>query len=134
MLQFLNFVLFTILQNAGGGGSGDASPTIANFDFKMVSKNCANFVPKWAVIFKVCAAPLLEVSPGQFWKPSPHCKFRLKNGIKNWANFVLNWAAIFKFCVTPLPEISPRTFWEPAPPPLRIFAPKWCQKIVLILC
>ncbi len=61
MLQFLNFVQFNILQNAEGG-SGDASPPTANFDFKMVSKNCANFVLKCVVIFKFCAASLPEIS------------------------------------------------------------------------
>ncbi len=106
---------------------------IANFDLKMVSKNCANFVLQF---LNFVLHLLRRYHSRTFWQPAPYCEFSFRNGVKKWANFVLNRAAIFKFCAAPLPEISPRTFWELAlspPPPLQIFAPKWCQKIVLIL-
>ncbi len=49
----------------GRGAPETPAPiTIANFDFKMGSKNCATFVLNCAAIFKFCVTPLC---------PQEHC-------------------------------------------------------------
>ncbi len=111
-------------------------PTIANFDLKIVPKNCDNFVLNCAAIFKFCDVHLFVECcvRGELWKrqlPSPIANFYFKMVSNNFANFVLNCAAIFKFCAAPFPEISPKDALRTALP-LQIFSPKWCQKLVLI--
>ncbi len=70
MLQFLNFVLFIFLLNAGEG-LWRRQPPIANFDLKMVSKSCATFVLNCAAILKFCALLLSEISPKDALRVSP---------------------------------------------------------------
>ncbi len=106
--------------------------SIANFDLKIVPKNCANFMINCAAFFKFCAVQHFAECWGGFRRrqppPLPIANFDFIIVSKNCANFVLKCAVIFKFCAAPLPEISPRTFWEPASPgqfSLRNGVKKW---------
>ncbi len=109
MLQFLNSALFTFLQNAWGGAAPETPAHIANFDFKIVSKNCANFVLNRAAILKFCVAPLLEICPKDISRASTLiANFCYEMVSENCANLGLNCAAIFKLCAVPPPETSPK--------------------------
>ncbi len=61
----------------GGTSPQCLPPPNCNFDLKMVSKNCANFVLNYAAIFKFCAVRhFAECRGGAFGVASPHCEFR----------------------------------------------------------
>ncbi len=73
--------------------------------------------------------PLSGDIPKDDFRDNPTSNFRSNMVLKNCAKFCCNLKVVY----CPLPEISPMTFLE-LDPTLRIFVPKWCQKVVLILC
>ncbi len=100
-------------------GSRDASSSIANFFLKLYQKIVLN-----------CTAPFRRYSQGHFKaNPLPFANFNFTMFSKKIRQIVLQF---LNFVLPPSGDISKDAFR--ASPPLLIFAPKWCEKIVLILC